>query len=552
MSSIPSRFMRAWQVAAILAALVLGALAAECHAEPSSARVAKTVDRLLAEELFSESSTLAPVTDDATFVRRVWLDIVGDIPTPEHVTAFLLDPRSDKRDRLVRELLDNPQYGQNWARYWRDVVLYRRIEDRAVLVSNPLVVKLTEQLNNNVTWDKVASDFITATGDVREDGSTAIFMAQDGQTEEATAEVSRIFLGMQIQCAQCHDHPWDRWEREQFHELAAFFPRVGVRPVQTPTRRSYAVVVNDRPDFGKRGKNNNANRRGKPEHFMPDLEHPEKPGTKTQPRFFLTGAELSFGTPDADRRGQLAEWMTESEWFATAFVNRMWSELVGEGFYEPIDDIGPDREPTAPDTVAYLSKQFAKSGHDVKWLLRTICATEAYQREARPRRGPEDTPMLANVPQRLRGDQLFNALLTALSIDEEKTRGLTDRIGRAGGYGGGVTPRTIFNAAFGYDPSVQRETVSASIPQALAMMNTPKINQAITASRRTTLSRLMDRIEDDELLIDELYLRTLAREPTAYEREHARSYIASVGRRSEAFEDYLWALLNSAEFVHRK
>ena len=520
-------------------------------AAPSPERVARQVDRLMVEEVYTSSTTLAPRVDDATFVRRAWLDIVGDIPTPEHVTAFLLDPREDKRPRLVRALLDKPQYGQNWARYWRDVILYRRIEDRAVIVSNPLVVKLTEQLNKNDSWDKIASEFIKAEGDVREDGSTAIILAQEGRTEETAAEVSRIFLGIQIQCAQCHDHPWDDWRREQFHELAAFFPRIGVQQLQTPTRRSYAVVVNDRPERRRPRKPNANNRRGSPEHYMPDLEHPDKVGKRTQPKFFLTGAELSFGTPDADRRGQLAEWLTDTPWFATAMVNRMWAELVGEGFYEPIDDIGPERDATAPETVAYLSTQFARAGYDVKWLMRTICATEAYQRESRPRRGEGEVPMTANVVQRLRGDQLFNTLLTALDIDEEQTRGLTVNTG-GNRYGGQATARLVFNAAFGFDPSVERETVTASIPQALALMNTPKINQAVRASRRTMLGKLLENVKQDELVVDELYLRCLSRQPTTEERTAALEYVHSIDRRATAYEDLLWALLNSAEFVHRK
>lgn len=534
---------------AIVMVAIVG-LARSSGAAPSIARVAEQVDRLLQEEVLSSAAELAPLTDDATFLRRVWLDIVGDIPTPADLTAFLLDPREDKRQRIVRQLLAKPQYGQNWARYWRDVVLYRRLEDRAVLVSNPLVVKLTKQLNDNVPWDRIATDFICATGDVREEGATAIIMAQDGRTEETTAEVSRIFLGIQIQCAQCHDHPWDQWRREQFHELAAFFPRVAVRPVQTPTRRTFAVVTNDQPERRRQRPGDN-NRRGSAEHYMPDLDNPDKPGSRTQPKFFLTGAQIPFGAADADRRGQLAEWLTDTPWFATAMVNRMWSEFVGEGFYEPIDDLGPDRTPTAPEAVEHLSRQFARSGYDVKWLMRTICATEAYQRESRPRRNSDQPPMTANVPQRLRGDQLFNALLTALGIDESETRGLAQR-GAGKNYGIQPTPRLIFNAAFGYDPSVQRETISASIPQALAMMNTPRINLAVTANRRTMLGELLSELDEDDLVVDELYLRALSREPSGKERAKALKYIDSVGRRSAAFEDLLWALLNSAEFVHRK
>jgi hypothetical protein len=225
------------------------------------------------------------------------------------------------------------------------------LEDRAAIVSNALVVALTEKFNQNEPWDKIATQFITATGDARENGATAIQMAQDGRTEETAAELSRIFLGIQIQCCQCHDHPYDSWKREQFHEFAAFFPRIAVRPVQSPTRRSFEVVADDGPARRQRNPNMEG-RRGQPEHFMPDLDNPAAQGTRMQPRFFLTSAELPFGTLDAQRRGAAARWMTENPWFATAFVNRLWAELVGEGFYEPIDDIGPERKPSAPKTIA--------------------------------------------------------------------------------------------------------------------------------------------------------------------------------------------------------
>ena len=293
------------------------------------------VDQSLAEEVFKDDTKLAPRINDATFLRRAWLDIVGDIPTPEHVTAFLLDPDPQKRERVVGELLDNPQYGQNWARYWRDVILVRRLEDRAAIVANSLVVTLTEQLNENESWDKIAAEFITATGDVKENGATAIQMAQDGRTEETAAEVSRIFLGIQIQCCQCHDHPYDSWKREQFHEFAAFFPRIAVRPVLSPTRRSFEVVADDGPE--RRRRNPNAEgRRGQAGALHARSRRSGGAGTRMQPKFFLSSAKLKFGTPDAERRGSVARWMTKNPWFATAFVNRMWAELVGEGFYEPI------------------------------------------------------------------------------------------------------------------------------------------------------------------------------------------------------------------------
>ncbi len=535
-----------------IAVVVASIATARAFAKPPVEQTAKQVDQLIAEQVFTKETKLAPTVSDATYLRRVWLDIVGDIPSPEHVTAFLLDPAHDKREKVVVELLKNPQYGQNWARYWRDVILYRKLEDRAAIVANPLVVGLTERFNENESWSKIAAEFITASGDIRENGTTAIHAAQDARTEETAAEMSRIFLGIQIQCCQCHDHPYDHWKREQFHEFAAFFPRLAMRPIVTPTRRSFVVFADDRP-AGRRQNPNAENRRGQMEHFMPDLNDPAAPGTRMQPKFFLTSAELPFGSLDAERRGAVADWMTENPWFATAFVNRMWSELVGEGFYEPIDDIGPDRTPSAPKAVEFLSHAFADSGHDVKWLFRVICATQAYQRESRPRRETDGVPFVANIAQPLRSDQLFNSILTAVESDEpEAFSGRRGRPEAMAGYGRNSV-RASFESVFGYDPSDPRETVVSSIPQALAMMNGPRLNLAIRAiDRETVLGRQLENTPSDELLVQELYLRTLSREPTKDELKTALGFCKTSENRAAVFEDLFWALLNSSEFSHRR
>jgi len=378
-------------------------------------------------------------------------------------------------------------------------------------------------------------------------------MAQQGQPEETVAEISRIFLGVQIQCAQCHDHPTDRWTREQFHELAAFFPRVASRIVLMPDRREISVVVNDAPRaFGFRGPMN-IRRNGTPEHYMSDLQNPQSRGQQMQPVFFATGEKLPLGSRDAERRGTLAKWTTKKDnpYFAKAFVNRLWAELTGEGFYEPIDDIGPDRTCTAPKTLDYLAGQFADSGYEIKWLFQTIMATELYQLPSSSRRGPEDPPMQHNVAQRLRADQLFDNLLVALEASEPRQMLPPGAAGLAGLYGRGRGPRQQFVAAFGYDPSERRDEVAHSIPQALAMMNSPLIGQALRGSGRTLLARLLGEIPDDKALTQELYLRVLGRQPSESELTTALRYAKTVGTRTEAFEDVLWGLVNSAEFLHR-
>lgn len=531
----------------LLFAVFTGILSEPALAKPSAAAVARRVDELLAQEVFVESDELAPPASDEVFLRRVWLDLVGDIPAPEETIAFVLDSSPNKRQRVIAELLDKPAYGQNWARYWRDVVFSRALDEQKSRFATPAMeVDLARKLNDNVPWNEIAQEFITVRGDVLENGSTAIVMAQEGRTEETTAEVARIFLGVQIQCAQCHDHPYDRWKREQFHELAAFFPRVGVRPAREVTKRSFTVYANDRP--GRRRPKDNSIR-PEAEHFMPDLDDPTARGTEMQPRFFLTGDSVPLGTTDAQRRQKLAEWLTSNEWFATALLNRLWAELVGEGFYEHVDDIGPDRDPTAPKAVKLLSRKFAESGYDVKWLLTAICRTEAYGRESRPRGGLGDTPFTANVPHRLRSDQLLNAIYTALKVEEEPPPANRQAVFHPSR---NTRTRQQFAEVFGYDPSIAREEVAASIPQVLALMNSPRVNGMIDAGGSSQLKQLLSEIGDDEQLVEELYLRWLCREPSSGEIVQALAHRQLVGSREAAFVDLQWALLNSVEFQYRE
>jgi hypothetical protein len=523
------------------------------QAGTSPLETAAKVDQTLANEIAGESAgqPQAPPVNDETFLRRVSLDLIGQPPSPGEVTAFVLDPAADKRARVVRELLARPEFGQNWGRYWRDVILYRRSDERALISASVAEKFLTDELNRGAAWHEIAKAFITATGDVQENGATALIMAQMGEAEEVTAEVSRIFMGVQIQCAQCHDHPTDRWKRQQFHELAAFFPRIAVRPKLNQTPRSFEVVsVNFAPRFAPPG----GMRRGNTEHYMPDLNDPTSKGTLMQPKFFVTGRELRVGRSDQERRETLADWITSKEnpWFAKAYVNRIWAELVGEGFYEPVDDLGPDRHCSAPKTLDILAGEFVAHNHDVKWLFEAITATEAYQRQSRSRRNAEETPFAANCPQRLRADQLYDALAAALGIEESNSFRFQRGPGQ-GGPGQFRGPRFQFAQAFGYDPSQPRDEVAGSIPQALLLMNSPLVNGAIDGDRPgTVLGKLLRDYKDDEIVISELYLRCLGREPKPAEVETCKQHVKEAGSRSDAFEDIAWALVNSTEFLHRK
>ncbi len=506
---------------------------------------------------YSYGASLPPVAtakpaDDETYLRRVTMDLIGKPPTPAEITEFALDPSSDKRAKAVNRLLARPDFGQNWGRYWRDVILYRRTDDRAMISAPAIGDYMTAEFNKDVPWDQVARSFITATGDVRDNGATGIIEAQLGQTPDVTAEVARIFMAIQIQCAQCHDHPFDRWKRTQFHELAAFFPRIGLRKVRSPDPKykSVEVVSVDRsPRFKKKA----GAAFGSAEHYMPDLKNPTSEGTLMHPVFFVTGQKLPLGTPDMDRRETIGKWITSprDEWFAKAFVNRVWSEMVGEGFYEPVDDIGPDRQCSAPETLDFLSKQFVAHHYDVKWLYRTIAATTAYQLDSRSRHLPGQTPFQANCPQMLRADELLDSLVSALGIDDERISRV-DLRAKKGNYGQPQTVRTLFEYVFGYDPSERRDEISGSIPQALILMNSPQLAHAMNADAPTALGKLLDSTKDDSAVTEELYLRCLAREPKSDEVKTCLNYVKQSGSRNEAFEDIQWALVNSTEFLHRK
>jgi hypothetical protein len=490
--------------------------------------------------------------DDATFLRRATLDLAGRQPTPGELDAFLADDSAGKRAAAVERLLADPAWATTWARYFRDVILYRRTDERALAMAKPLEAFLADRLEDGAAWDRIARDMITASGAPAEHGETAIIMAQMGETADIAAEVSRVFLGIQIQCAQCHNHFTDRWKREQFHHFAAFFPRVAIAP--RPDGKGldrFEVVSFDSEPRRRRGKKPNDPRRGDLEHEMPDKDDPSRPGTVMRPEFFLAGAGVPLGTKDQERRRTVAHAVTDDDnpWFARAIVNRLWTELVGTGFYAGIDDLGPDREAREPDLLDGLCRDFAAAEHDLRAIFRAIMATPAYQAESHSRGTADAAATTASCPQRLRADQLFTQILAALDVDEAAIAGRGTAAQRPA-FG---SPRALFTQVFGYDPSLPREEIVGSIPQALLLMNGPQLSRAIDGDRRgTALARLLAEHADDREAADAIYVRVLARHPSPDEMRTCLDHVAAAGDRAEAFEDVFWALVNGPEFIHRR
>jgi hypothetical protein len=513
-------------------------------------QAAERVDTLLTKELSGAVASESPamsVASDEVFLRRASFDLVGHPASPSQITQFVAESNPDKRAIVVDLLLKSPEFGVNWGRYWRDAILSRRTEPRAEMTGPVLVKYIAERFNADDGWDQIAEEMITATGSIRENGATAIIMAQSGNAEEIAAEVARLFLGVQIQCAQCHDHPTDRWKRQQFHELAAFFARVETRQVRdSKVPLDYEVVGRDRGRVYVPPKPDGKNR--SLEHFMPDLEDPKAQGTIVQPALFLTDQRIDTGKTDAVRRDVLAVWTTDEKnpWFAKAFVNRVWTELVGWGFYEPVDDLGPDRECRAPKTLDFLAAQFVKHDYQVKWLYRTIVATNAYQR------APGDaktSPLLVSHATRLRSDQFYDALTMALGVKD-----LQFDFGPRRGPGARLRgPRYILSEEFDFDPSDPRGDQAGSIPQSLILMNAKGVQQSIDGGdAKTALGKLLADTTDDAEVTRQLYLRALGRQPTEKEQATCLAHVKTAKSRNAAFEDVLWALVNSTEMLVRR
>lgn len=587
--------------------------------------IAAKVDELIAAELNKAGVAIAPRCKDEDFLRRASFDIAGVAPSPEDITLFGLDSNSHKRALAIDRLLAGNDYAGNWSRYWHDVIAPRATETRLQFLFPALQSFeswMKSQLAANRPWNEIATSILTATGDIREQGQTAFIVAQRAEPDEVAAETSRIFLGIQLQCANCHDHPTDTWKREQFHSLAAFFPRIQTRPKGQPMmaqtqslelvsfmpgsnngrgRGDFLRQLSQNPDpfirrldkdgdhkisreEARQAPGGQAERlfdigdadkdgfltaaelkklpplpqnmqpgRGAAEYHMPDLQHPNSEGKKLDPVFFLGNLKAGSGLSDLDRRKALAGYITSpgNPWFARAFINRIWGQLVGEGFYMPIDDIGPERTAHHPEALESLSTGFISSGYDIAWLFRAIANTEAYQRQIRSRDPNQTIPFAAAAPSRLRADLLFDSLTRVLGIKEQEPAPQADGPGM-GMYRRAQTGRFQFHQLWGFDPSTCPEEVNGTIPQALFMMNSGFVNGLIRATGQTRLHQLLDKYKNDDDAIMELFILVHAREPSAKEVQTCRDYIGEFNNRQEAFEDILWSLLNSTEFQSKR
>jgi hypothetical protein len=501
---------------------------------PKEADVARKVDAALARLIDKETP---PPTDDETFFRRVSLDLTGKLPSPEEVQAFVAAQAADKRTKLIDKLLQTDAYAVNWGRYWRDVLTYHTPASGNYLRWELFDRWIVEQVRRNRSWGDIVTALVTATGINDECAPVNYLTAQFGNPVEIAATTSRVFLGVQLQCAQCHDAKSESWRREQFHELVAFFGRAKIIQHKDVDGRGTPYAIEGRESG---------------QYEMVDKKDPNHL-IAMSPRF-LTGEAVSAETADVERRAALARFLTspKNPYFARAYVNRMWTAFMGWGFYPTLADLGSHVTPQYPEVLDLLAAEWTKTGYDMKWLARTLANTETYQRQLQPRPLANTAAPPAICPNRLRPEQIFESLVKALGFDEnDKTipapaPSAAPAVSRHSGL------RNMIYQAFKVDPSLPADEVQGTIPQALLMMNSALVNTYIAASGKTFLAEALARQTSDDQLLAALYERTLARKPRADEMTTCRRYLKSVADRREAFEDIYWSLVNSTEFLTRR
>ncbi|MDY3559209.1 DUF1549 and DUF1553 domain-containing protein [Gemmata sp. JC673] len=492
-----------------------------------AAALARVIDDEINKRLVASKLAASARSTDDEFLRRVSLDITGVIPTAARAKAFLDDTSPDKRARLIDELLADPHFGRRMADIWAAKLFPRDSANRFVL-KDPLYKWLEEQFNANPGWDKLVTALVTATGTVADNPATTYFLA-NRSVDKLTDTTSQHFLGIQLQCAQCHNHPFTSWKQTEYWGMAAF----------------YSKVKADNPKNANKGGDNTqiGVQEGRVTTRQKDF-FPES--AKTVPARYLGGEQPALGAADPYRPA-LAKWMTSSTnpFFAKALVNRTWAHLFGRGFVNPVDDMLPENEATHPDLLNALAHHVSTAAEfDLKYLIKAICLSETYQRTSKPTAENKADHTLYSHPavKVMSPEQLYDSLAqvtgnNAAVMDKKGAKGQ----GAQKGVRLGARDQFVNFFLAGAD-STSALDYEAGIPQALKLMNAPITNNPAAARA------VIGQVGRPEEAFERIYLACLSRRPTSDEVKNLNVYVTRIGTPT-AYGDILWAVLNSSEFT---
>ncbi len=488
-----------------------------------AAALAKIIDDAVSKTLGEAGVAASVRTTDAEFLRRAYLDITGTIPSAEKAQAFLDDKSSNKREKLIDTLLADPHYGRRMADIWA-AKLYTRDSGNRFVLKEPLYKWLEEQFNKNEPWDKFVAGLITATGTVADNPAVTYFLT-NRSVDKLTDTTAQHFLGIQLQCAQCHNHPFTGWKQSEYWAMASFYSKVN------PDRPRNANKGGDNTAIGVREGNN----RTRLKDFFPESARNIAPK-------FLGGSYASVQTTEPYRPA-LAKWMTapDNPFFARAFVNRTWAHLFGRGIVNPVDDMLVENEPSHPELLDSLAVHIATTGQfDLKYLIKAICLSETYQRTSKPTGNNKgDKKLFSHMAVKVMSpEQLYDSLTEVTGFRRPGAK-----MAKGGGKRGRVAPREQFVTFFlaGAESSNPLD-YEAGIPQALRLMNSP------IASNPAAVRGVLGGVRKPAEAIERIYLTALSRRPTAEEMKELIAYADRVGTPA-AYTDILWAVLNSSEFT---
>jgi hypothetical protein len=499
------------------------------------------IDGLIWAKLKQLNITPSETAGDATFHRRAYLDVIGRLPTPEETRAFLASSDPKKRVKLIDALLERPEYADFWANKWADL-----------LRPNPYHVGMKATYNfdqwirrsfrENKPYDQFVREIITANGSTFTHGAT-VFYRNRREPDELTTMVSQLFLGVRLDCAKCHHHPFEVWGQDDFYSFAAFFGRIGRKGVgiSAPISGGEEAIYHGE---GRVGRRRGAAASGGVKHPITGEVMAPTP---------LLGQPLDL-TAEQDPRQVLADWVTSSEnpFFAKVIANRVWADLMGRGIVDPVDDLRATNPPSNPELLEALAADFRKNGCDLKKLIRTICTSHAY--------GLSTTPNERNVAdlrnysrhyrQRLRAEVLLD-MVSDLTGVPERFEAMPP--GSRAMELWTVRSQSIFLDSFGrpdpnQDPPCER-TSETTVVQALHLMNSPNLYRKVTSDEGRCAELAKSQKSPSELA-DELYLLAYCRFPTDTERAGAlKRFDKPNATRRTAAEDLMWALINTPEFV---
>jgi hypothetical protein len=492
------------------------------------------IDGLVWNKLQSQGLLPSQPCDDATFLRRAHLDIIGRLPTPAEVRSFLGDTNSNKRERLIDQLLARPEYADHWAGKWADLLRPNpyRVGIKSVMSFDTWI---RDSFRQNKPYDQFVREIVTAEGSAWKNGAAVLFRDRR-EPAELTTMISQLFLGTRLDCAKCHHHPFEKWSQDDFYSFAAYFSRVGRKGtgLSPPISGSEEIIL-----FS-----------AKPVKVM----HPTT-GAEMQPRpLFGTAPPIAEGD---DPRQALADWITsdQNEPFVQTMANRVWAEVMGRGLVDPVDDLRATNPPSNPALLAALGSFLREQKYDLKQLIRVICNSHVYSLSVKPEgANVQDTRNFSRrYRTRMRAEVLADAICDitglpekyeAMPAESRASQLWTTRIDS-------LTLDTFGRPDPNQDPPCER-LADGAVTQALHLMNSKTIQGKVTSDEGIA-NQLAKSERSPDQIVEELYLLCYGRLPDAAERDIGAGVFARPETsRRQSTEDLLWALLNTPEFFFQR